>query len=385
MIKTAHSSIKSQSAYDINSAMKILIMKFRNIGDVLLTSPMADALATLPEPPEVTFLVKKGTEAMLTGHPHIKQVLVLPDRHKDESKYSFLKRQMAFIKQLRNENFDISINTTEGDRGLIFGWLSGAQRSIGYLKKNEKWWRKYLVTEAHTMREGRFHTVLRNLDLLQNIAVPKTIRVTLAYYDQDKIRVLELLKESGWNQEPYVHIHPVSRWFFKCWRDDYMAQTIDYIQSTLGLKAVLTCAPDAKEREKLNNIISQCQTKPIDLGGKLSLKETAALSAYAEFFFGVDSAPMHMAAAVDTPVLAIFGPSGAFDWGPWPNGWDQIAVNPYPKRNGVQQVGKHTVVQQEWECAPCGKAGCEDSKRSRCLEELTLAPIKNALTQFMLN
>lgn len=350
--------------------MKILIMKFRNIGDVLLTSPMAETLATLPEPPEVTFLVKKGTEAMLTGHPHIKQVLTVPERQKHESPWTFLKRQLAFIQQLRAERFDISINTTEGDRGLIFGWLSGAKRRIGYLKPNDKGWRKHLVTEPHLMRQGRRHTVLRNLDLLTNIVKPQTINVSIHYTPLDEMRVLDLLKQADWNQEPYVHIHPVSRWFFKCWRDDYMAQTIDVIQSELNLKVVLTCAPDTKEREKLNHIISLCKTKPLDLGGKLSLKETAALSNQAQFFLGVDSAPMHMAAAVDTPVIALFGPSGAFDWGPWPNGWDQFEVNPYPQRNGMQQVGKHTVIQQGWECAPCGKAGCEDSKRSRCLEEL---------------
>ncbi|WP_020559752.1 putative lipopolysaccharide heptosyltransferase III [Thiofilum flexile] len=351
--------------------MKILIMKFRNIGDVLLTSPMAEALATLPAKPEITFLVKKGTEAMLTGHPDIKQVMILPERQKQESQWSFLQRQIAFIQQLRAESFDISINTTEGDRGLIFGWLSGAKRRIGYLKTTDKWWRKQLVTESHTMRAGRRHTVLRNLDLLENIVKPQAINVSIHYTPFDEMRVLDLLKQAGWYQEPYVHIHPVSRWFFKCWRDDYMAQTIDTIQNQLNLRVVLTCAPDQKEREKLNSIISHCKTKSIDLGGQLSLKETAALSSQATFFLGVDSAPMHMAAAVNTPVTALFGPSGTFDWGPWPNGWNQLEVNPYPKRNGTQKVGKHTVIQQEWDCAPCGKAGCENSKRSRCLEELS--------------
>ena len=178
--------------------MKILIMKFRNIGDVLLTSPMADALATLPEKPELTFLVKKGTEAMLDGHPHIKQVLTLPERGKQESQWGFLKRQLTFIQQLRAEAFDISINTTEGDRGLIFGWLSGAKRRIGYLNKQDKGWRKLLVTEAHLMREGRRHTVLRNLDLLTHLVKPTSISVSLQYSPLDEMRVIDLLKQAGW-------------------------------------------------------------------------------------------------------------------------------------------------------------------------------------------
>jgi heptosyltransferase-3 len=60
---------------------------------------------------------------------------------------------------------------------------------------------------------------------------------------------------------------------------------------------------------------------------------------------------MHIAAAVGTPVIALFGPSGEFNWGPWGNG--------------------HVVIKKDWECRPCGKDGCQGSKRSRCLEEIT--------------
>jgi heptosyltransferase-3 len=351
--------------------MKILIMKFRNIGDVLLTSPMASALATLPDKPQVTFLVKRGTEEMLTGHPDIHEVLTLPEREKGESKLAFLHRQWAFIRGLKAKHFDVSINTTEGDRGLILGWLSGAKWRIGYLKAQEKWWRKHLVTEPHTGRSGRFHTVLRNLDLISEFVTPTDIRVSFHFTPLDELAVIDKLKQAGWDgEQPLVHVHPVSRWFFKCWRDDYMAQTIDYLQQELGYQVVLTCAPDSREKERLANIIAQCHSQPIDLGERLTLKQTGALSALAKLFFGVDSAPMHMAAAVDTPVVAIFGPSGTFDWGPWPNGWKEMNHNPYSQHNGIQQAGRHAVVQQAWDCAPCGKAGCDNSRQSKCMEKL---------------
>ena len=358
--------------------MKILIMKFRNIGDVLLTSPMATALGTLPEKPQVTFLVKKGTEEMLTGHPDIHAVLTLPERNKDEGTLAFFARQWRFIHNLRSNKFDVSINTTEGDRGLIIGWLSGAKKRIGYLKDNtrEKWWRKYLLTDPKPSRSGRFHTVLRNLDLIADWVKPTDIRVSFHYTPADEQTVREKLKQAGWDgKKPLVHIHPVSRWFFKCWRDDYMAKTVDYIQQELNYQVVLTCAPDERELDKLMSIVSQCQTNPINLGGQLNLKQMGSLSVLAKLFFGVDSAPMHIAAAVDTPVVAIFGPSGAFDWGPWPNGWDKITENPYTQRNGTQCTTKHTIHQKMLECVPCGKDGCEGSKRSDCLENLTPIPI----------
>jgi heptosyltransferase-3 len=346
-------------------------MKFRNIGDVLLTSPMASGLATLSDKPEVTFLVKKGTEEMLTGHPDIHSVLTLPEKKNGEKKIAFLLRQLAFIKTIRSQHFDISINTTEGDRGLILGWLSGAKRRIGYLKKQEKWWRKQLVTEPYTERQGKFHTVLRNLDLIRSLITPTDIQVSFHFTAQDKQAVIEKLKQAGWDgKQPLIHVHPVSRWFFKCWRDDYMAQLIDHLQQELNYQIVLTSAPDTRELGKLADIITLCQTQPINLGGQLSLKQMGSLSALAKLFFGVDSAPMHIAAAVDTPVVAIFGPSGAFDWGPWPNGWTQINNNPDFGDRGISNIRKHSVIRHDLECVPCGQAGCNNTKISKCLNNL---------------
>ena len=362
--------------------MKILIMKFRHFGDVLLTSPMASALATLPNKPQVTFLVKQGTEVMLSGHPDIHAVLTLPVQARGESQWQFLRRQLAFIRTLRAQRFDVSINTTEGDRGLIFGWLSGAAKRVGYLKdaSREKWWRKRLLTDPKPSRSGRFHTVLRNLDLITDWVTPTDIRVSFHYSPSDELAVLDKLKQAGWDgNQPLVHVHAVSRWFFKCWRDDYMAQTIDHIQQTLGYRVVLTSAPDPQELDKLAGIITLCQTQPINLGGQLSLKQTGALSALAKLFFGVDSAPMHIAAAVDTPTVAIFGPSGAFDWGPWPNGWTQINNNPDFGDRGISNIGKHRVIRHDLECVPCGLAGCNNTKVSKCLNHLPLNIITSQL------
>ena len=114
---------------------------------------------------------------------------------------------------------------------------------------------------------------------------------------------------------------------------------------------VLTSGSERRELEKIQSIQRRSQTKAIDLSGKMTLKQLAALSQRADLFIGVDTAPMHIAAAVKTPVIALFGPSGEFNWGPWGD-------------------AGHVVIKKDWPCRPCGKDGCEGSKRSRCLEEI---------------
>ena len=99
------------------------------------------------------------------------------------------------------------------------------------------------------------------------------------------------------------------------------------------------------------------------MAGQLTLQELGALIAKARFFFGADSAPMHLAAAVNTPAVALFGPSGAYNWGPWGQG--------------------HLVIQKEMECVPCGLDGCEGTKISRCLTELTPEEVVEQVERFL--
>jgi heptosyltransferase-3 len=101
-----------------------------------------------------------------------------------------------------------------------------------------------------------------------------------------------------------------------------------------------------------------------DLCGKLTLKQLGAVSRNARLFVGVDSAPMHIASAMQTPVVALFGPSGEFNWGPW-----QVT---------------HRVVSSAHSCRPCGNDGCGGGKLSECLSTLPVSEVLQAVQALQL-
>ncbi len=339
-------------------------MKFRNIGDVLLTAPLFENLRRCYPDAQIDAAVNAGTETMLTHNPNVDVIHVYDrERIKKLSLWKRLKAEVAFVRKIRAQKYDMVINTTGGDRGAQIALVSGAGVKVGYpVKKNRLL--KNVFTRTLPEQEFR-HTVETNLDVLRVLGLPvETKRVSIFWSEADEVEGLP---------KRFVHIHPVSRWLFKCVADKTMAMMIDYVENTLKTKVVLTAAPVEEEMQKIEAILSHCSSKPVNMAGKLTLKQTAALNKKAAFFIGVDTAIMHISAANDVPVLAFFGPSGADHWGPWDN--DEKGSG-YRQRKGFQTMGRHRVIQESWECVPCGKDGCEGTKISDCLMRLDMAFIQ---------
>ena len=363
--------MKALKIHQMNAPRKILIMKFRNIGDVLLTTPLVSELARIYPRAQIHFALNSGTESMLSGNPHISKLHIYDrSRIKSGGLLARLKGEWEYFKSLKKEHFDLIIQSTEGERGIILGALCRPRTLIAY--KSKKAFLNRFISRV-LPPQGMRHTIECNQDAIKVLGHEiKSAKVSIYFDDFSSFF-------SGANALParFIHMHAMSRWLFKCASDEINAAIIDYCELELGIKVVLTCANDKAEMQKSKRILSLAKSKPLSFLGTLSLKQVAFLSQKSALFIGVDTAIMHIAAALNTPVIALFGPSGAMHWGPWDNAFLHSG---YKARNGLQNMGKHSVIQKDWDCVPCGKDGCNGTKISRCLNELDINIIKHTIS-----
>jgi len=318
--------------------MKILLIKYRNIGDVLLSTPLIENLKLNYPNAQIDFALNDYCIDMIEKNPNINNIF--PYYRSRFKKVSFFKRtieELRYFNSIVSIKYDIVINLTKGDRGSFIAALSGAKIKIGY--KSDNILLKILNPFNHHFNNDIKHIVEKDLDALSFLD-KKTSNKTVSIYhnDDDHTKVDDFLSKN--NIKKFVHIHPVSRWMFKCWEDDRMAKIIDYIINDKKFAVILTSSNNIKEKAKIDKIISLCKYKPHDLSGQLSLKELSYLSQKSSIFFGIDSAPMHISAAVNTPIVALMGASRADIWGPWEN---DIQKN-YTQYDKIQKIGKHSII-----------------------------------------
>jgi heptosyltransferase-3 len=270
------------------------------------------------------------------------------------------------LRRLRGRRPELLIHLTGHPRGAWLAKSLGCRYAVAPALANKgRWWRRAFTHHYKLPRATPRHTVEINLDALRRIGVqPARAARALCLVPGGSAEAAahRWLETLALPRGAFVHVHASSRWLFKCWPAERYAELIDCCAAA-GLPALLTAAPDTRELAMVADIAGRCRDAPANLAGKLSLKELAAVCRHARLFIGVDSAPMHIAAAMGTPVVALFGPSGEHEWHPW-------------------QV-PHRVVALDWSCRPCGNDGCGGGKRSECLTELPVDAVWQAAQELL--
>jgi len=353
-------------AVDLASIHRVLVIKLRHHGDVLLTSPVFQVLKNHAPHLEIDALVYQDTQDMLSLHPAIGEIHGVDRRWRTSSAIARLRAEWGLHRVLRSRRYDLIVHLTDAPRGALLARELGPRYAVACTRADRgRWWAGSFSHLYPHPKATRRHTVELHLDALRRIGVypsEQERRLVLVPGRQAEAAVGALLARHRLEEHGYIHVHPTSRWLFKCWAEEKVAALISQLQAQ-GERVVVTAAPDPREMQMVERILAPLAARPVDLSGQLSLKQLAALTWKAKLFIGVDSAPMHIAAAMQTPVVALFGPSGDVEWGPW--------------------MVRSRVVVSEHPCRPCGNDGCGGGKVSECLTGLPVERVLGAARQLL--
>lgn len=316
---------------------RILICKLKFYGDVLLITPVIESLQARYPEAKIDLLLYKDTKAILAADPHVNQFYLV------EKKVSLLKTIQNYgslYSQLKSNHYDLVINLS--DQWSVALLIASLRRhSIAFKHGKSRW--DNLFTQV-TPAEGT-HVIEQNLSILKGLGFNESElkkEMKLSYHDSDYQELLARSPELS--LQPYAVVQPTSRQAFKCWDDEKFAEVIDHLHQK-GLSVYLTCGPAEDEQRQVQHIASLCKTSPnLAFAGKTTFLQLAALLDHATLYIGVDSAPMHMAAALHKPQVSLFGATKIQQWRPWSDKAIVIWAGDYhsmPERKDLDRTQKY--------------------------------------------
>jgi heptosyltransferase III len=349
---------------DFQQVQRVLVIKLQHLGDALLTTPVFTSLKQQYPHLQIDALVYADSAAFFREHPAVSQTHVI-DRNWKKQPSTHWRHELRLLRSLKQRDYQLTISLTDRPRAAWLNrWLQPRYSVAPKTPKRGKFWRNsfsHLFPSPSTPR----HTVESHLDALRRIGLyPDAAQqaLSLAINAEAQARIDALLHSAALSQRSIVVIHPTSRWMFKAWNHAGFARVLELL-SACDIATVVVSGPDRAELDYVGIITAHYQPD-LDLSGQLSLTELSALLARARLFIGLDSVAMHMAAAVGTPCVALFGPSNEQIWGPW-------------------QVPHRVVSSADFPCRPCGLDGCGGGKISYCLQAIQAEDIVNAAMELL--
>lgn len=327
----------------ITPPSRILVIKLRHHGDMLLTTPVIDSLHHRWPQARIDVLLYEETREMLDAHPAIHRIYGIDRQWKKLGARGHLRKEWQLLSALRAQGYQLVVNLADQWRSALITRFTGAPVRLGFdfPKRRGAAWRLCHTRLAPVDSHRDLHTVQQNLSILAPLDIPAIDKVTMSYRPQEWEQARQKLRAAG-VEGPYIVAQPTSRWFYKCWDEAKMAETLSALQAE-GHQVVLTSGPADGEKAMIGRILAGCQGQNVvSLAGDLTLRELAAIIDHARLFIGVDSVPMHMAAALDTPSVALFGPSKLTFWRPWQGRGAVIWAGDYGPLPDPDAIDTHT-------------------------------------------
>ncbi len=342
----------------------ILIVKLSAIGDVIHTLPALNAIRRHYPNARITWLVEEAAASLVEGHPALDRVLVSKRKRwlrelTGPLRYQYFKEACAFFKNLRDTRYDLVLDFQASLKGGVLIALARAGRKVGFGKGLEHQEHSYLfLNEKVPAVDMEIHALARGLMLLEHIGIPvQRVEYNLPVTAKDKLSIAQLLSQEGVQLETkFVAINPVAQWKTKLWENAKFAELADYLVDRYAVTVVFSGG--AADRPVVADIRARMRNRALNLAGRTTLKELAALYEQAACLISTDTGPMHLGAAVGIPVVALFGPTAPWRTGPFGDG--------------------HRVIRAPIECAPCFNRTCDSAQ---CMRKIEVAQVIEGIEQ----
>lgn len=330
----------------------ILIVKLSAIGDVIHALPVAHALKQTYPNIRITWVVEKPAYDLLTNNPDIDQIIIF-DKPKFKSLKGLLTTGYSFSQELKALKFDLAIDLQGLFKSAAISYLSGAKERLVYCNPREL---SGKISQPIYGQHQKGHVVDRYLDVARYLGCKiDEVIFPLHIVEKEAQQATAIANHAGLPMEnSYVVLAPGTNWASKCWPTSHFAKLADKLYDH-NIIPVLIGAPN--DQRLAQEIMSNTKIPPIDLTGKTSLKQLAYIIKKSQAFVGGDTGPMHLAVAVGSPVVTLFGPTD-------------------PKRNGPYGEN-HTVLLAPQSCQGCWQRNCP--KKIDCLASITVDTVFAAI------
>jgi predicted lipopolysaccharide heptosyltransferase III len=361
-----HNLIKSIGKFPFAPLTKgwnrVLFIRPDHLGDMLLAIPAMRALKEARPYIEIHVLAGSWSAPILANVPEVDLVLTMdfPGFVRGKSKKNYIAPYTQLLKvsrQLRHIGYGHAvIMRPDHWWGAMLAHVAGISERIGYAIENVE----PFLTQAYAPKHE--HAVRQNMRLVEqwtgvitDDAVPNTLNV----YEDEKEAVAKILRDFGITQ-PYFCIHPGSGTAVKRWQNEAWAKVADTLIDQLDAAVIFTGSDG--ERAMIDNIQNRMSHKSYTTAGELQVEQLAALLQGAKVVLGPDSGPLHLATAVGTPTVALFGPADPIEFAPWGD------------------TRRHIVLSSSIGCRPCRVLdwGDDDPEYHPCVREITIGQVLEA-------
>ncbi|HSR67862.1 MAG TPA: glycosyltransferase family 9 protein [Acidobacteriota bacterium] len=331
----------------------ILFIRLRSLGDTVLMTPALQVARRAGM--HTAALVEEPFAALLKGHPHLHELLVMPSQG-----WAWANR-LRMLRRLRRLSFDLVVDLHGGSTAALLTRFSGARRRVGYASARFKDWYDVKTPDSRQLWNNRpVHTVEHQLSPLLHLGLPvEPIPQLHLPVDEGALAYVEqLLTASGFSDRSFALIHPAAAFDTKQWAARHFAEIGDRLQERFKLPVAVTAGPG--EKVLVEEVGALMKRRPL-LIEPLPLDRFAALVSRCALYLGNDSGPMHMAAAFKRPVVAVFGSSDWRVWRPWNT--------------------PHRLIKADLPCIPCPGYTCHLYDQPRCIRSIGVDQVWQAVEE----